>query len=62
MKKVEEEVVIGEKIQLLEDKHKNIVIDKDHKVNGESIYQNGSRISNNERENGLPMNGTITSL
>ncbi|XP_013135003.1 PREDICTED: monocarboxylate transporter 12-B-like [Papilio polytes] len=61
MKKVEEEVVIDEKIQLLEDKHKNIVIDKDHKVNGESIYQNGSRISNNERENGLPMNGKNSS-
>ncbi|KPI94791.1 Monocarboxylate transporter 12-B [Papilio xuthus] len=55
MKKVEEEVIIDEKINLLEEKHKNIVIDKDHKINGEAIYQNGSRISSNEK--GLAMNG-----
>ncbi|KPJ16672.1 Monocarboxylate transporter 12-B [Papilio machaon] len=58
MKKVEEEVIIDEKIHLLEEKHKNIVIDKDHKVNGETIYQNGSRTSSNEKnEKGLAMNG-----
>ncbi|XP_014356089.2 monocarboxylate transporter 12-B [Papilio machaon] len=58
MKKVEEEVIIDEKIHLLEEKHKNIVIDKDHKVNGETIYQNGSRTSSNEKnEKGLVMNG-----
>lgn len=42
MKKVEEEVTVEEKLQLLEEKHKNIVIRKDSKILSE-IAANGER-------------------
>lgn len=45
LKEIEEEVKVDEKNQLLEDKHKNIVIDKDYKINGELIYNNDRRPS-----------------
>ncbi|XP_059050778.1 monocarboxylate transporter 9-like [Achroia grisella] len=59
MKKVEEEVVVDERLQLLEDKHKNIVIKRDSKILAE-LNANGERrpTDPNLNENLKEINGT----
>ncbi|CAG4979157.1 unnamed protein product [Parnassius apollo] len=60
MKKVEEDVIIDDKVHLLEEKHKNIVIDKNLTINGELIYKpNNSEKNGKHFENGLNLEHNV---
>ncbi|XP_026319790.1 monocarboxylate transporter 9-like [Hyposmocoma kahamanoa] len=55
MKEIEEEVVVDENLQLLENKHKDIVINKISHTNGDATYKRGRRstepsITNNKEK------------
>lgn len=59
MKEIEEEVVVDENLQLLENKHKDIVINKTSHTNGDDTYKRGRRSTEpnitNDKENPLAL-------
>lgn len=52
MKEIEEEVVVDENLRLLENKHKDIVINKNSHTNGDDILKRGRRSTEPNITNG----------
>lgn len=52
MKEIEEEVVVDENLHLLDNKHKNIVINKNSHTNGDDTYKRGRRSTEPNIANG----------